>query len=238
MKLILGGGGSDEQTVLSNKYFGTLIDSSKPILYIPLAWNHYDEGYENCKKWLTSEFQNIQHGEIQVVQSAEEILQKNLQDYTAIFIGGGNTYKLLKMLKDSGAFAKLKEYLEKGGIIYGGSAGAIIFSKDINICSYMDKNEVNLQDTSGMNLVFDMHFTCHYGNKNEEKTAKATEHILKMSFDAPVIAIPEEDSLCINSDTVEIVGTRSYYIFNHGEKYLFEPNIKYTSKEFTNITSK
>ena len=42
MAIILGGGGSAEQTIITNKLFESLIDSKKPILYIPLAWNHYD----------------------------------------------------------------------------------------------------------------------------------------------------------------------------------------------------
>ena len=37
MTLILCGGGWAEKTVIPNKLFGSLIDSSKPILYIPLA---------------------------------------------------------------------------------------------------------------------------------------------------------------------------------------------------------
>ena len=39
------------------------------------------------------------------------ILDKNLFDYSAIFIGGGNTFKLLKGIKDSCAFDKIKEEL-------------------------------------------------------------------------------------------------------------------------------
>ena len=38
---------------------------------------------------------------------------KNLENYSALFIGGGNTFKLLKDLKDSGSFEKIKVFLDK-----------------------------------------------------------------------------------------------------------------------------
>ena len=59
MAVILCGGGSADKTVITNNLFESLIDPAKPILYIPLAWNHYDKGYENCKKFLIGEFSKI-----------------------------------------------------------------------------------------------------------------------------------------------------------------------------------
>ena len=53
--------------------------------------------------------------------------------------GGGNTYKLLDCLKKNGAFEKIRRYLlEDDGIVYGGSAGAIIFGKDLDSCNTDD----------------------------------------------------------------------------------------------------
>ena len=36
---------------------------------------------------------------------------KDLNNYACIYIGGGNTYKLLSLLKSSGAFEKIRNYL-------------------------------------------------------------------------------------------------------------------------------
>ena len=235
MAIILGGGGHGEQTVITNKLFESLIDSNKPILYIPLAWEHYDEGYQNCKKFLIGEFSNIKHGEIEVIQSADEILDKNLFDYSAIFIGGGNTYKLLKNLKDSGAFEKIKQYTDNGGIVYGGSAGATIFVKDINSNFYMDTNNVDLKDTSGFNSLFGFSLTVHYTNQSEENHKHATEYITKYSMHEPIIALPEEDSLYTDGKIVKIVGTSPWYIFNKGKNQQLPPSLEYTRDEFINI---
>lgn len=126
MKLILCGGGWAEKTVVPNKIFESLIEPHKPILYIPQARDRDPAGYITCKTWLLGEFKNIKHGEIDTVESLSEVIHKNLSDYAAIFIGGGNTFKLLKELKESGAFNKIQEYINNGGLVYGCSAGAYI----------------------------------------------------------------------------------------------------------------
>ncbi len=235
MAIILGGGGSADKTTITNKLFESLIDSQKPILYIPLAWNHYDAGYENCKKFLVREFKNIKHGEIEVIQSADEISEKNLSNYSSIFIGGGNTYKLLKLLKDSGAFERIKEYTANGGLVYGGSAGAAIFGKDIEAISYMDTNNVELKDTRGFNSLFGFSLTAHYTNQDAEHHKKATEYLTQYSMHEPVIALPEEDSLYTDGKVVKIVGTRPWYIFNKGQNKQIDPGIEYTTTNFINI---
>ena len=51
------------------------------------------------------------------------------------------------MLKTSGAFDKIKKYLlEDDGIVYGGSAGAIIFGKDLDTCYLDDDNDIELEE--------------------------------------------------------------------------------------------
>ena len=48
-----------------------------------------------------------------------------------------------------GRLKELRKYINNDGIIYGGSAGAIIFGYDIDSCLSMDANDVNLEDTKG-----------------------------------------------------------------------------------------
>lgn len=235
MALILCGGGWAEKTVIPNKLFEGLIDASRPILYVPLARDPAENGYDSSFAWIHGEFNNIKHGDIVMVNSALEILDHNLDYYTAIFIGGGNTYKLLKRLKDSGAFERIEKYVANGGLVYGCSAGAIIFGKNIDSCLYMDPNDVELSDTIGFNSICDFSFTAHYTNKNEEKTQKATDYLLQYSEKEPVVALPEEDSLYVNGNKIKIIGTRPWYIFNHGNKKQFEPDLEYSKEDFINV---
>ena len=44
-----------------------------------------------------------------MIKTTDELLNKNFNDYACLYIGGGNTYKLLNELKVSGAFNKIKD---------------------------------------------------------------------------------------------------------------------------------
>lgn len=147
MKLFLCGGGDGEQTKLANQKLNNVIDHSKPILYVPLAME--SNNYDGCFEWIQEELKDVKVPGIVMIRSREELAGKDLENYSAIFIGGGNTYKLLNDLKVSGSFEKIRSYMENDGIVFGGSAGAIIFGENIDSCACMDQNEIGLMDTKG-----------------------------------------------------------------------------------------
>ena len=91
-----------------NKVFNDIIDHNKPLLYVPLAMDEVKHPYDGCLEWITEELSSVNISGIEMVRTFEEFASKNYFDYCAIFIGGGNTFKLLKGIKDSGAFEKLR----------------------------------------------------------------------------------------------------------------------------------
>ena len=212
MKLILNGGGDGKQVESARKLLNSLIDHNKKILYIPLAW--VDSTFSGCLEFMTNELSDVNSAGIEMITSAEEIINKNLNDYACIYIGGGNTYKLLSELKSSGAFEKIKNYLiNEDGIVYGGSAGAIIFGKDLDSCNTDDDNEVGLVDNSGFDLINGYSLLCHYTSRDEERTELSKKYLLELSKTKPIYAIPEEDTIYID-DTFQLVPyTDEYYDF-------------------------
>ena len=216
MKLILNGGGCGDKTKSIYTVLNSMIDNTKPILCIPLAREKDESGYENSKKWLSAEVANINYTELVMADSVECLSGLNLSDFGMIYISGGNTYKLLRDLKSTQFLHNINEYLKNGGVVYGSSAGAIIFGQTIKTSS--DNNNVELLDLDGYNFVGGFSIAAHYTNKNEEKTKLATEHLTELSKTYPVIALPEEDSIIIDGDRVRVIGDRDYYVFRKGEK--------------------
>lgn len=233
MNLILCGGGSGEQNILANKKLNEIVDHKKPILYIPLAMEESEHPYDSCYEWIMGELSQVDVIRIDMVRNFDELSNKNLTDYTALFIGGGNTYKLLKGLKESGSFDKIRSYLKNDGIIIGGSAGAVIFGKDIDIISSMDSNDVKLIDTRGFDVLSGISIFPHYTNtkkrlsdeENKERMNKFTQAIVNFSLNnGDVYAIPEEDAIYFDGISVEVLGTRNYYYFSNGMIEEYEIN--------------
>lgn len=214
MKIFLNGGGAGTKTISANKRFNEVIDHTKPILYIPLAME--SDKYDSCYEWIVGELKDVEVPYIEMIRSTQELSSKTLENYSAIFIGGGNTFKLLSDIKESGCFNEIKEYLNNGGVIFGGSAGTIIFGSDLESCMLDDTNEVGLKDIKGFDVLNGISFLCHYTNRTISKDEESTRYLLELSKRKKVIALPEEDTLFINEDNIEVIGDRPYYIFEDG----------------------
>lgn len=226
MRLILCGGGDGDQVKESYELFAKEVNGGK-VLYVPLAWNHGN--MEECINWFKSEMLPYGVTDIDDVLDAKDITKENLAQYSAIFIGGGNTFKLLKMLKETEAFSSINDFLNNGGIVMGGSAGALIFGKSINTClktelniNSTDENLVNLKDTAGFNKINGYSLFVHYQRKPEqiEKTAINIQRLIEQGH--KVICLPEETSLWINGNQMTIIGQKPAEIFDGKSKTVIQ----------------
>lgn len=77
----------------------------------------------------------------------------NLFQCDVIHLPGGNTFSALYLLKKRNLISKLQNYVKRGGIILGISAGALIPSPTIGSAQFGDENDINLTDLSGLNLI-------------------------------------------------------------------------------------
>lgn len=221
MKLILNGGGTGKQVESARQLLNSLINHDKKILYIPFAWT--DSTYSGCLEFMMDELSDINKQGIEMVKSPDELIGIDFNDYACLYIGGGNTYKLLAELKTSGTFEKIKKYLlEDNGIVYGGSAGAIIFGKDIDSCNIDDKNDVGLIDNTGFDMISGYSLLCHYTNGIREKTELSRTYLLELSKKKPIYAIPEENTIFVDNGKISIIGPKSYSIFIDGMELIKE----------------
>ena len=101
---------------------------------------------------VTGELADIDIPGIEMVRSAEELSRKHLADYSFLFIGGGNTFKLLYDIKRVNMFEPIREYLQNGGVAFGGSAGPSFSEKIWSPVPWMIINEAGLKDTAGFDL--------------------------------------------------------------------------------------
>ena len=222
MKLILNGGGDGKTAESARRLLNSIIDHSNKVLYIPFAWP--DPAYRGCLEFMTGELSDVDKAGIDMVKTSGELMSRDFTDYACLYIGGGNTYKLLADLKTGGAFEKIRNYLVMdGGIVYGGSAGAIIFGKDLDSCKTDDRNEAGLADHTGFNLLNGYSLLCHYTNRDPERTELSRRCLLELSETKPVYAIPEEDTIYVDNERIEFIGSRPYYEFIRGTEIKRKP---------------
>lgn len=216
MKIFLCGGGSGKVVDIAMNKFESSLDKTKPLLYVPLAME--SGRYDSCYEWIKGEMSLINVTNIEMVTSGNELFNKNLDNYCAIFIGGGNTYKLLKELKDSKSFNKIKEYINNDGIVFGGSAGAIIFGKDIDSCKMQDANDVGLKDTKGFNILKDYSLLCHLNRNDGIKfnRDKNSDYLLNFSKGNKNIYLPDDDTIFIDNNDITIIGRSEFRIYENG----------------------
>jgi dipeptidase E len=147
----------------------------------------------------------------------KKVSKESLKKYNAIYVGGGNTYKLLQDIYKSGFISILKEYIENGGIYYGGSAGAIIIGSNIAIVK--EENDKNYKYEEGLDMVQGFSILCHYNGTQDEKIGK-----FMSQYNNNVIALPERTGLHCTSRGCRVVGFESAYLFNRNKKIEYPEN--------------
>lgn len=232
MKLILCGGGTGEQVTESYQLFAKIIGKQK-VMYIPFAW---DRGpYEECINWFADEIKPFDIIDIDLVTDPEQITKERLNKVKGIFIGGGNTYKLLKMLKESKAYENLREFaLRKDTVVMGASAGALIWGKSIDSCkddglnlaSICDQNLVGLKDTSGFDMINGYSLLVHYKKKEEQipATMQRIKNLINEGY--KLVCIPEETSLYVEDGRFSVVGSKPAEIINSKEDIIVKESQK------------
>jgi len=217
-KIILAGGGTEKESKELDRFFVSLIKRNKKLIYIPIAMD--SRPYSDCFNWFNKAMKKLNFNNFGMVTNLKKFkISKNIG---AIYIGGGNTFKLLKEIRQSNFDKKLLKFIKDGGIIYGGSAGAIILGKDILTSS--DNNENVKDNFDGLNLINNYSVWCHYNNEDE----KIFDYIKSRRNN--VIAISEKSGIFINGNNFKVIGEPAF-LFKGNEK------IKLPSKKIIDLTS-
>lgn len=212
--LYLAGGGEENDSVKLDQQFAEDVDGQR-LLYLPMAMNGVSPTYEECHAWIQNVFNPLGITDIVMWDALTPNRIHELGTFGAVYIGGGNTYKLLDDLRKTGFDHALKDFLSNGGNVYGGSAGAIVLGRDISTCSVMDTNEVGLDDTTGLGLVGNYAIWCHYVDAHDNFIA---------NYDYPIIAIPERSGISFDGTTIRVVGFDAVNIFDRGFKSRLLPD--------------
>jgi dipeptidase E len=211
MRLYLSGGGSGEKSVELDRKFASAIGKSKTLLYIPIAMDENRHPYSECFQWLSRTFNplGIDKIEMWTEKDLREKAEAELDRFSGVYVGGGNTFYLLKELRDSGFLPKLERLLKKNVPFYGGSAGAVIIGKTIAHAEFADPNDVKLKKFDAINLLGERDIWPHYEPSQDKEIQSYRE-----KYNLDLIALPENAGVFVTEKAIEVVGPGSAYLPN------------------------
>jgi dipeptidase E len=205
---VFGAGYLDYAEPEIRDFFGPI----KHLLFVPFALANRD-GYAAKAR------ERFAQMGIEVTSLHEVNVAQAIADAQAIFIGGGNTFRLLKSLYDTGALNLIRERAHAGMPYMGASAGSNVACPTIRTTNDMPIVEPpSLDALSLFPWQLNPHYldpdpgSKHMGETREERLVQYLEE-----NDRPVIGLREGGIIRVEKGTALLKGTAGARIFRRGK---------------------
>jgi len=147
-------------------------------------------------------------------------MSRAIEEAKVIFVGGGNTFRLLKGLEDSDLLNPIRRKVAAGVPYIGSSAGCIVACPTLKTTKDMPVVQPNSFEALGL-VPFQIspHYldpdpaSTHMGETQEERIMQFLEE-----NDSPVVGLREGSILRIEGDDVTLKGPNNARIFRRGEQ--------------------
>jgi dipeptidase E len=213
MKLILSGGGDSRHFVELDKHFLSLLSDNPTLLLIPMAGE--PDTYDDALDRIVDTFSTIHFENIEMCLQLESLDWDYLQTFDAIYIDGGNTFRLMDQVRKSHFYELVRKFIHHGGVINGDSAGAIIQGSHLETAHFGehgDVNEAELISYQGLNLLGEVAIHCHYEESEKEQIADFVHE-----YGLPVIALNEAAGIAIVDREVKVIGSQKVDFYFEGK---------------------
>jgi len=202
-KLVLHSDQVSGKTYVDEASLELFASKNPKIAYIPSHSDDQEKTWFNKKVEWYKQFGITDLFYFDIDKEYDEGKKDKLLACDGIFLSGGNTYYFLNNLKNRNFLPILRDYVEKGGVLIGVSAGSIIMSQSIDIATLHDENTIGLKDYSALGLVnFD--FFPHLDNDRE----KYLKEIIKYSKTSKsvIYACKDGDGIIVEENNIQFFG--------------------------------
>lgn len=216
MKLVFYSGGTGEQNrTLDGECLNLSGKKFPKITYIPACSFDSEIDFKDFVHQF-AEFDITQFIYFPIDIPFDQIIMKEAFKSDIIHLSGGNTFYFLNSLRKSGLIAELIDFVQRGGVLTGLSAGAILMTPTITTASFpkfdCDVNHDGVKNFKALNLV-QFEIFPHYKKSNRyEKELIA--YSKKSKF--PIYALPDGSGIIAESESLRFFGKT--YLFHQGKK--------------------
>lgn len=229
MKLMLIGGGdigradTNYETKEIDEEIVRLAGKEKPkFLFIGLASSFADSYYKIIRdiyKNLGCETGKISNKTL----THMEVVESKIKEADIIYVGGGDTSKLMSIIKESGMDVMLKEAMERNCVMAGISAGAIIWcAKGLSDYQIMNNISNNYASIDGLGFI-DYMFVPHFSSDANKK--KDLEEVLSKSNNIKALCVDNCVAIEVVDDDIKLIKSNKYakvYKATYDEKFCLE----------------
>lgn len=194
----------------SSKFFydnlGDYMD--KPLDEVKVAWittarrySRTPEGIDEHRERLNKQL--FTFIEVDLDGKKENELRETIRNCDVIFVIGGHTFELLRAIRESGFDGVVQEFLDRGGLYVGASAGAYVMCPTTVMATWKHQSvykPLPEQDLTGLNVVPFL-MTVHYESRHEEDV-----RIGMNKTDLETYILTDEQALYIEDGKVELKG--------------------------------
>jgi len=234
MRILLGSGGirTPERMNLYLKLMNENFKNCKRIIFIPYASHNYDDYTDSVReRFKDSDYEIIGIHEFDNPLEAIRTME-------GIYVGGGNTFSLVKKLHEDKLIEPIKRRILDDNIPYAGvSAGSNVASPTMQTTNDMPIDLVPSFETFGI-VPFqinphyypggiwwkednDQNYNQHFG-----ETRKRRIDEFHQSNDSKVIGLYEGSFLRCDDEGIELLGNKAAIIRKHTEVETIEVNSK------------
>jgi dipeptidase E len=197
-----------------NKIREFLGPKSVKALFIPYAAVTFS--YDTYEEKVAERFREVGHDIVSIHHFKDPV--QAVRDASAIAVGGGNTWKLLKSIRENGLVEEVREKVFAGTPYIGWSAGSNVACPTIMTTN--DMPVVEPGSFSAFDLVpfqinphyLDVNPAGHAGETREQRI----EEFIEVNQDVYVAGLREGTMLIVNDTKMYLSGPRKTRIFRKG----------------------
>lgn len=198
-KIFLSGGGDEIATKMLDEMFFAELPQNSNILYVATGFRE-SEKITSASEWMQDMINMHGRTDIHYLFADDLTPFRHLNDYHAIYIGGGDTNILMDEFDRTGFEFVLQDFSRHGGIIYGGGGGAITLGKFIDT-----GRDIHRQYKTGVELLG--RYSVYTDYHDENKDGWATSH------DSLLLCLPSGVGVVIEDGKITRNAGRNYKIF-------------------------
>ena len=185
-------------------------------LFLPYAAVTFS--YDAYEKKVSERFQETGHEIISIHHFRDPV--KAVRNASAIVVGGGNTWKLLKTILDNNLIEEVRLKVLSGTPYIGWSAGSNVACPTIMTTNDMPVVEPDSFKAFGL---IPFQINPHYLDANPAGHAGETreqriEEFIEVNPDLYVVGLREGTLLTIENNTIKLAGPRKARIFKRGHE--------------------